>query len=318
MKCWCAAKSLSVIDTKHKSCLCEACFDKRISRHGKYRYFRMFVSYRGTRFAGFQFQPELRTVEGELKKALFSITQQDITITAAGRTDSGVHAHGQAISAQFNTRLTQRQLLLALASKLPADVAVWRVDEMLKPFDARRQSIGKQYIYRIDQALVSDPFMRDRVWQVKASLDIEQMKIAAKFLQGEHDFSSFRSVHCGASHAVRYLWRVGIVKIHNVIEVDVRGNAFCLNMVRIIVGTLVEVGRGRIAPHAIQNILTAQDRKAAGMTAPAHGLTFHKVYFPDELNDALIPAGAQFPRYPVDETTWPFKEEDIIYGQSSF
>lgn len=312
--CWCTAKAPVLIDATKNGCFCEPCLDKHIVKCGEFSSFRFQLSYQGTDFAGFQFQPNLRTVEGEFKKALESIVQQDISIEAAGRTDSGVHAHGQVISVQFFTRMTLRQLTLALATKLPPDMAVWRIDKMPGPFSARRQSIGKHYIYRIQQGLVVDPFVRAQVWHVRNSLNVESMNRAAKHLIGEHDFSSFRGALCGAAHAIRYIWHVGIERKENIIEIDVRGNAFCLNMVRIIVGTLVDVGRGKIKEDAVKDILLAKNRKKAGMTAPPQGLTLNKVYFPDDVHDALIPNDARFPRYPVSEESWPLLNADICYG----
>lgn len=312
--CWCATKARVLVDPSLHGCLCESCLDSRIQKRGEWGNYRFLVSYRGTNFAGFQYQNEQRTVEGEFKKALASITQQDVHMQAAGRTDSGVHAHGQVISAQFFSRMTLRQLSLALATKLPHDMAVWRIDKMPGPFDARRQSIGKQYIYRIAQSLVVDPFLRDQVWHIRGQLDVESMAQAASLLLGEHDFQSFRSSLCGALHAVRYIWHIGIEKRGNLIEIDVRGNAFCLNMVRIIVGTLVDVGRKKIPAAEITTILLARDRRRAGLTAPAQGLNFSKVYYPDDLGDSLIPVHAKFPRYPFTKDSWPLDTTAILYG----
>jgi tRNA pseudouridine38-40 synthase len=312
--CWCTAKAKVAIDQNQASCVCEPCLEKRIQNLGEYSSFRFMLAYRGTHFAGFQAQAEQRTVEGEFKRALKSIIHQDFVIQAAGRTDSGVHAHGQVISAQFFTRMSLRQLSLALATKLPHDMAVWRIDKMPGAFDARRQSIGKQYIYRIAQSLVVDPFVREQVWHIRGHLDVESMRDAAKYLVGEHDFHSFRSSLCGAAHAVRYLWHLSVMERGDLLEIDVRGNAFCLNMVRIIVGTLVDVGRGKIQAPAIEQILLAKDRNRAGRTAPAQGLSFNKVYYPDNLTEAQIPLGAIFPRYPVTKESWPFDNTAVLYG----
>ncbi len=281
---------------------------------GELTHLRFFLSYKGTAFSGFQAQDNARTVEGEFVKALSSIVQQKISIQAAGRTDAGVHARGQVISSSLFTRLSLRQLSLALAARLPSDMAVWRIDRMPDVFDARRQSIGKQYIYRISQSLVVDPFIADQVWHVRQPLNFEAMSESASHFVGEHDFESFRSTLCGAPHAVRYLWHLSLKKADDIIEIDVRGNAFCLNMVRIIVGTLVEVGLGRIDPSNIKEIFLAKDRTRAGRTAKAQGLCFNKVYYPDDLNESLIPVGASFPRYPVTMESWPFDMSSIERG----
>lgn len=276
--------------------------------------FRLWLSYHGARFAGFQAQGSLRTVQDELEKAIFAVTAQRPILTVAGRTDSGVHAHGQVVSLQLNTRLTPRQLSLALASKLPKDLSVWRIDRMPLGFDARRQSIGKQYIYRINQKLVHDLWSRDQSWQLKSKLEVSSMQVAAQYLVGEHDFSSFRSSLCGAAHAVRYVWLVDVKAVGAEIIIDVRGNAFCLNMVRIIVGTLVAVGLDKINSMNMPDIIRSQDRRRAGQTAPAHGLSFAQAYYPDNLVHAAIPDHASFPRYPINPESWPIDNSLIEYG----
>lgn len=276
--------------------------------------FRFHISYNGGAFSGFQWQQNVRTVEGELKKALFLITGQDIALRVAGRTDAGVHANGQVVSCKFSTDIKPRNLTLALFTKLPQDISVWRIDEMPDNFDARRQSVGKHYLYRLDQSLVPHILYRPLAWHIKVPLNIEAMKEAASYLVGEHDFTSFRSVLCQAEHAKRYIWDIEIKHVQPLIEIHVRGNAFCLNMVRIIVGTLVEVGKKRINPRDIESILKACDRTKAGITAKAHGLTLMDVYYPDDLTKALIPPLARFPRFPINEDSWPIDNQAIIYG----
>jgi tRNA pseudouridine38-40 synthase len=276
--------------------------------------YRFHLAYRGEKFAGFQAQAHVRTVSQEFQKALFLITGENPVLQAAGRTDAGVHAHGQVISAKLETKLSLRQLTLALATKTPSDLSIWRIDKMPLGFDARRHSVGKQYIYRIAQGLVPDVHMRDRSWHVRAQLDHDAMRRACAYLIGEHDFESFRGSLCSAAHAVRYIWHMGLSQKDKILELDIRGNAFCLNMVRIIVGTLVDVGRGKLKPEDIKIILDAKDRRKAGMTARPEGLSFAQVYYPDDLSNALIPKDALFPRFPVSELSWPFDSKNIEYG----
>lgn len=278
--------------------------------------FRLWLAYDGSNFSGFQEQENARTVQGELKKAFFAITNENINITAAGRTDAGVHAKAQAVSVEFATKLNNKQLTLALASKLPDDVSVWRVDSMPLGFNARHQSTGKQYVYRIYQGLVADPFMKKQTLFIRRELDILAMNAAAKYFIGEHDFSSFRQSSCSAKHAIRYIWHVAVEKKGSLIEIDIRGNAFCLNMVRIIAGTLIEVGQHRRKADSIEKALMVGDRRLAGVTAKAHGLSFEKVYYPDDLKQAAIPIDAKFPRYPVRKQDWGYEPHEIIYGPS--
>jgi tRNA pseudouridine38-40 synthase len=276
--------------------------------------FRLLIAYLGNNFSGFQFQENARTVEAELKSAIKAITNQEVIVHAAGRTDAGVHAQGQVVSIEVPTRLKPRQLMLALAAKLPKDVAVWRIDQMPLGFNARRQSIGKRYVYRIYQGLVASPFLAATSYHVRAPLDLVAMEEAASSFVGEHDFSSFRAIACTASHARRFLWLVALRELGPVIEIDIRGNAFCMNMVRIMVGSLLEVGKGRLNSQDIKNALLSKDRRLAGPTAPPYGLSLDKVYFPDDLVDAKIPEGAVFPRYPVTKETWSYDPANIVYG----
>jgi tRNA pseudouridine38-40 synthase len=312
--CWCKKKPIVPIKDD-ASCRCEKCLDA-ISKAGTLTCFRLHLSYVGEHFAGFQQQANARSVEGELKAAFKKLTNQDVKLIAAGRTDSGVHARGQVVTATFVTKLNARQLTLALVCKLPKDMAVFKIDQMPLGFDARRQSIGKQYVYRIMQGSVADPFWRGRALHVPQKLDIERMAEAAKLFEGHHDFQSFRGILCRAYHARRFVWHVGVSKVGALIEIDVRGNAFCLNMVRIMVGTIIEVGRGKRSLEAIATALKGSDRNLAGETAKAHGLTLEKVYYPDDLASAKIPQGASFPRYPISSESWPFDEQQIVYGAS--
>ena len=303
--CWCSKKPLIEI-TPGVSCLCPGCFDEKLKNSEQKKCFRLWLSYLGESFCGFQVQENGRTVQGELFKALKSITGQDLIITAAGRTDRGVSARGQAVSIEFSTRLSANNLLMALSTKLPKDLAVWRIDPMPLGFDARRQSVGKQYIYRIQQGIVADPFSKHFALHVREELNVELMNQAANFLVGDHDFSSFRASACTAAHAKRYIWQIKVEKVGSLIEIDVRGNAFCLNMVRIIVGTLIEVGKKRRSPESVKVALLAKDRNLAGVTAKPNGLSLEKIYYPDDLSLAAIPNDAIFPRYPVSKESWPF------------
>lgn len=263
---------------------------------------RLWVSYLGTSFAGYQQQPGLLTVESSIQEAFFKLMGHKPILTSAGRTDAGVHARGQVISCSFESRFDSRTLPLALSHFLAPDICVYRADEMHEKFDAKRQSIGKRYVYRISQAGRLHPFNRLFAWDLRQPLDLQAMQQAADLLMGEHDFDSFRSVHCVAEHARRYLW---MIRVTPEVHIDIRGNAFCHNMVRIIVGTLVEVGLGKRSTEDMLRVLEAKDRRLAGQTAPPHGLSLEEVYYPDILEHAEIPEGAVFPRYPVTPESWP-------------
>jgi tRNA pseudouridine38-40 synthase len=263
---------------------------------------RLWVAYHGGALHGWQMQAEgLRTVESELRDAFKKLLGHDVIVRSAGRTDSGVHARAQAVSCRFASRFDARKLVLALSTVMPDDIAVFRAEKMPEGFDAQKAAIGKRYTYRVYQGLVADPFSHTTSWFLKRPLNIEAMKEAALHLVGHLDYESFRSAYCQASHARRYLWKIGVHRQNSHVEIDVRGNAFCHNQVRIMVGTLVEVGLGHKTPASLLDILAARDRTKAGRTAPAHGLTLEEVYYPDDLSAAQIPEGAVFPRYPVME-----------------
>ena len=266
---------------------------------------RLWVAYRGEHFCGLQNQHRQRTVQGVLESALSCLAKQPIALVAAGRTDAGVHAWAQAVSCRMTTRLDGRKLVLALSYLLPKDVSVRQADEMPDVFNARRHSVGKQYIYRIEQTLAPCLFASWPALRMLQPLHITSMQQAAQHVVGDHDFSSFRAASCTASHARRFIWQIRVQRKQQAVWIDVRGNAFCHHMVRILVGTLLQVGKGKLSADDIPSILQARCRQRAGPTAPARGLTLQQVYYPDNLRQACIPQQARFPRYPVTARTWP-------------
>jgi tRNA pseudouridine38-40 synthase len=269
------------------------------------RTWRLVVSYVGTGFVGWQRQEGARSVQATLEAALSALAGEPVRARAAGRTDAGVHARGQVVSTTLRSRVPPEKMLLALGSQLPEDVGVRRADVMPEGFDAKVHAVGKRYVYRIHNAPWNDPFRARTSWHVRARLDVEAMKEAAASFIGEKDFESFRSQHCDALHARRYLWRAEVSEEAELVRFEVRGNAFCRHMVRCLAGTLVDVGRGRFSPRDMSRLLAARDRTQAGVTAPALGLTLEEVYYPDALAHADIPPDAVFPGYPVGEADWP-------------
>lgn len=258
----------------------------------------MVVAYHGGSFQGWQKQTGQRTVQGCLEAALEKLCGEPVLVRAAGRTDAGVHARGQLVSSTFTSRVRPEKMVLAMNAQLDADLSVLRADVVPDGFDARRDSIAKRYVYRVHHAVAHDPFLGPFRWHVRGAIDVDKMRRAAIDLVGEHDYESFRSVHCDAAHARRYLWKVDVTTDGPEIAIEVRGNAFCRNMVRIIAGTLVDIGRGRIDEGAVPGILAARKREAAGITAPPEGLTMEEVYLPEDASRAGIPEGARFPGWP--------------------
>jgi tRNA pseudouridine38-40 synthase len=238
--------------------------------------FKLTLAYDGTDFAGWQRQPNRRTVQGELEAALQRITQQHSKCIASGRTDAGVHALGQVVSFQTNTQLPGPVLTKALNAELPEDILVFEVAEAPAGFHALRDAVRKRYRYVIEDGRNRDVFDRKYVWHVYQQLDVEAMKEAAAPLIGTHDFASFETSGSPRLTTVRTVLdllverRAGELTDRIIIEVEADG--FLYNMVRNIVGTLVAVGKGKESTAWPAKVLQLRDRTKAGMTAPPQGL----------------------------------------------
>ena len=247
------------------------------------RTLRLTLAYDGTDFHGWQVQSVGRTVQGELEAAVERITGERLRIAGAGRTDAGVHALGQVASFRTTTSIPADKLRLGLDSLTADDLSVLDVADAPEDFHARHSARGKIYRYRIRNAPLGSPFLRRYAWHVRAPLDRTAMREAAAALLGTHDFSSFRLAGCDARTPVRELRRLDLVEEEgDVLRLELEASAFLRGMARAIVGTLVAVGRGRLAPGAMPDILAACDRGAAGQSAPARGLTLVKVFYEGE------------------------------------
>ncbi len=240
----------------------------------------MTVAYDGTDFHGFQAQPHLRTVQGELEQAIRKLTGEPVQVIGSGRTDAGVHAWGQTVNFLTSSRIPVEKWPLAMNANLPPDVVVRDAQEVPESFHSRYDASGKVYRYQIDRGAVPDVFCRRYAWHVPYKLDLERMRQAAGHLTGEHDFTSFCNAAAPIEDKVRRVDQVAVEEQGNLLRITVQGSGFLWNMVRIMAGTLVDVGRGRIDPQQIPDILQARDRKRAGVTAPAHGLALLEVHYP--------------------------------------
>ena len=282
------------------------------------------LAYDGTEFHGFARQlhaagdgrPEVRTVQGELEKALARLYKQEVPTRGASRTDAGVHARGQIVAFDPPFAIPPRGLLLGLAGQLPADLiayAAWPAEVAPEevPLHPRFHTLGKLYRYRIRATHLRDPLSARYEWHIARPLDVQAMEAATSHLVGEHDFAGFRASDCQAKTTVRRIRSVGLrgTRLDALdplageqgrpdgpdapacIEIDVRGDAFLKNMVRILVGTLVAVGRGQFGPERIDEVLASGDRTRAGTTAPARGLSLVEVYWPERLGGRGRPPG---------------------------
>ena len=243
------------------------------------RTLRLVVEYDGTEFAGWQRQAGQRTVQQCLEDAFATMTGVAVGVRGAGRTDAGVHADGQVASVELASRIPALGFLRGLNSNLPRDIAVLDVADMPAGFNARRAARGKIYRYLIWNHPVRSHRRARDTWHVFAPLDVHAMREAATLVSGEHDFRAFRASDCERKSTVRLIRRFDVRREGALFTCEVEGTAFLKNMVRILVGTLVAVGRGRMTDATIRDLLAHGDRTRAGMTAPACGLTLAKVIY---------------------------------------
>lgn len=245
---------------------------------------RLVVAYDGSEFAGFQVQPDRRTVQGTLEDALFAMTGARTRVRAAGRTDAGVHALGQIVAFDSACRIPERGWMLGLNHHLPDDVRVQSAALCAPGYHPRFDASRKHYRYLVQQGELRNPLLRQRAWQLgrPAPLDVTLMRQASADLVGTHDYRAFRAADDVRQNSVRTIWSVdvsvGFSADPSLIAIDVHGSAFMKQMVRIMSGTLVDVGRGRIPLERVPTMLgPSAHRKDAGVTAPAHGLTLVSV-----------------------------------------
>lgn len=243
------------------------------------------LAYHGAAFHGFAKQSREVTVQSILETALWRYSGQQIVIQGASRTDAGVHAVGQIVAFHWEPLLPIVRLPLALRAYLPASLVLFAAEEVADSFDPTRQAVRKTYRYSIWNHSLVQPLLADRMWHVPGSLDIAAMLAAAQYLIGEHDFTSFAA--SGGSHkqAVRNLERLDLqmVSDHG-LEIEFTANGFLYHMVRNLVGTLIEIGLGQRRADSMAHIFAGKDRRLAGKTAPAHGLTLLSVEYPKPLD----------------------------------
>jgi tRNA pseudouridine38-40 synthase len=245
------------------------------------RTIRLTLAYDGTGFRGWARQRAvgIRTVEGVLTERLETVLLEPVKLSVAGRTDAGVHARGQVASFRTASTIEPARLQRAIDAALAPEIVV--VEARLAPdgFDARFSASGREYVYRIHEAEVPDPFTARFVWHQPGRLALVPMRVAARGLVGEHDFTSFCRHPGEGRSTVRDLRRLSIARRGDLLEVRAEANGFLHQMVRSLIGTLVAVGEGAIEPASIPSILAAKDRAAAGRPAPAGGLTLEHVRY---------------------------------------
>ena len=243
------------------------------------RRIRLTVAYDGTDYCGWQVQNNGATIEGELNTALTQLTGQTVKVIGASRTDAGVHARGNVAVFDTESSIPPERFLYAVNALLPEDIVVVDSCEVAADWHPRHCNTEKTYEYRVLNQKLPDPMRRRDTYFVSFPLDLEKMRKAAGYLEGEHDFKSFCNVHTHVEDTVRTIYRLEVIREENVITFRVRGNGFLYNMVRIIAGTLIFVGGGKINPNDMTDIINSKDRERAGITAPPQGLCLKEVYY---------------------------------------
>lgn len=239
------------------------------------------VAYEGTQYCGWQVQPNGITIEEVLNRELSRILKEDIRVIGASRTDAGVHAMGNVAVFDTSARIPADKVSFALNQSLPEDIRIQLSKEVTSEFHPRHCNTRKTYEYSIYNHRFESPIGRQFRWFIHRPLDIVEMQKAASQLVGTHDFKSFCNIHTHVEDTVRTIYVCQVNRTGNEVSVHIEGNGFLYNMVRIIVGTLVEIGSGLRKASDISYILNAKDREKAGKTAPAKGLKLVEIYYED-------------------------------------
>jgi len=240
----------------------------------------MIIQYDGTRFKGWQKQTEeINTVQGKLESLLSTMTGEEVQLVGCGRTDTGVHALNYTANFHTNSNVRTEDMFKYLYDNLPDDIAVKSIKDSSERFHARYNILSKTYMYRINNNQVKNVFDRKYIHNISDKLDLEKMKQCSEILIGTHDFQSFTTLKSKTKSTVRTINYINIEEKDGIIEIEVNGNGFLWNMVRIILGTLIEAGKGKLNENDVKNILSAKKRADAGPMAPAKALFLKDVEY---------------------------------------
>lgn len=253
---------------------------------------KLVVAYDGTNYRGWQIQKNGDTIESMLNRALQELTGEEIHVMGASRTDSGVHAMGNVAVFDTEARMPGEKFVYALNQRLPEDIRIQHSCEVAPDFHPRYQETVKTYEYRILNRQFPLPAYRLNTYFTCYTLDADRMRLAAAYLTGEHDFKSFCASGAQVKTTVRTIHDLQVLKDGDLLTIRITGNGFLYNMVRIIAGTLIKVGNGEWEPEYVEEILDAKDRRMAGPTAPAKGLTLMEILFQGESRLAGLPGSS--------------------------
>ena len=236
------------------------------------RNIKLTIEYDGRDFNGWQKQPNKLNIQGTIENAIKAITGEEVELNASGRTDAGVHAYAQVANFKTNSNLPIEKFPLAINSKLKKSIIIKNAEEVDERFHSRLTCKRKTYRYVINNSSLGTAIYRNLEYHVSQSLDVDKMKEAVKHFEGEHDFKAFKASGTSSKSSVRTIFNANVYSIDEKIHIELTGNGFLYNMVRIIAGTLVEVGLGKILPSEIPQIIETGKRENAGKTLPPHGL----------------------------------------------
>ena len=243
------------------------------------RNIKLTIEYDGKCYNGWQKQPNKLNIQGEIERAIEGVTKEKVELYASGRTDAGVHAFGQVANFKTNSNIPIEKMATAINSQLKYSIRIKKAEEVEENFHSRYNCKEKTYMYIINNEEQASAIFRNMEYHFPKKLDIEKMQKAAKYFEGEHDFSAFKSSGTSSKSSVRKIYNADVSTYNGRIIIKLTGNGFLYNMVRIIAGTLLEVGMGAIKPESIKEIIEDKDRKKAGKTLPPHGLYLVKVEY---------------------------------------
>ena len=244
------------------------------------RNIKIIIEYHGRGFNGWQKQPDKLNIQGEIERAIEEITGEKVDLTASGRTDAGVHSLGQTANFKLeNSNFPIEKIPIALNSKLKNSIRVLSAEEMPERFHSRYSVKSKRYRYIINNSPYGSAIYRELEFHIPQKLNVEKMKEAVKYFEGEHDFSAFKASGTSSKNSVRTIYKAEVIEDGDRIKIELTGSGFLYNMVRIISGTLVEVGEGKIEVQDIPKIIEEKDRKKAGRTLPPQGLYLVEVEY---------------------------------------
>jgi len=239
----------------------------------------LILEFKGTNYSGWQKQDNALSVSEAVREGIYRCTGEKVDLTGCSRTDSGVHAFNYVCNFKTRTSIPPEKIYLALNTQLPPDIACKSSKEVPEGFHSRYSAKSKRYVYMIQNTEVRSAIFRDLHFCMPRKLDVELMRQAGSFIVGRHDFRAFMASGSSAVNTVRTVFDLDISQENEMIQIDISGDGFLYNMVRIIAGTLTDAGLGKIKPEEVKNIIASGDRRKAGKTVPAHGLYLVEVIY---------------------------------------